>query len=436
VRILVRVFTGTAILRTDNGTSSDLSHDSLRKTCRGANVSSGGQTIVSVGLGGSPFHCKTEQLTSGMLFGVRVKASPVVGGKRLASVRVPISWPRPSLGSKARIVNKRTWQPSKCRSFICCLNMVGHAPGILFSLTDSQRSFGGPFDGDHLAAASALPNSRAAAPNRLAALELLAFFLLADSQQSGPRHGLLDLPCYLAKRESTEKTAMCGTRRCQSAVGWKHLRGVLSSAETRLSPTQAIRSMSVPPVNDVTALLQAWSAGDQDALEKLAPLVYEELHRTAHRYMAREQTGHTLQTTALVNEVYLRLVKARDVNWQNRAHFFAICARMMRRILTDFARSRRYLKRGGNATRVSLDETLMEGQEAPADITALDDALKALANFDERKSRVVELRFFGGLSVEETAEVLRVSVETVHRDWKLARAWLLRRLSSETHDGT
>jgi RNA polymerase sigma factor (TIGR02999 family) len=137
-----------------------------------------------------------------------------------------------------------------------------------------------------------------------------------------------------------------------------------------------------------------------------------------------------------VNEVYLRLVKARDVNWQNRAHFFAICARMMRRILTDFARSRRYLKRGGNATRVSLDETLMEGQEAPADITALDDALKALANFDERKSRVVELRFFGGLSVEETAEVLRVSVETVHRDWKLARAWLLRRLSSETHDGT
>jgi RNA polymerase sigma factor (TIGR02999 family) len=152
--------------------------------------------------------------------------------------------------------------------------------------------------------------------------------------------------------------------------------------------------------------------------------------------MAREQTGHTLQTTALVNEVYLRLVKTRDVNWQNRAHFFAICARMMRRILTDFARSRRYLKRGGSATRVSLDETLLEGQEAPADIAALDDALKALANFDERKSRVVELRFFGGLSVEETAEVLRVSVETVHRDWKLARAWLLRELSKETRNGT
>jgi RNA polymerase sigma factor (TIGR02999 family) len=194
--------------------------------------------------------------------------------------------------------------------------------------------------------------------------------------------------------------------------------------------------MPVPPENDITALLQAWSGGDQAALDKLAPLVYEELRRTAHRYMVREQTGHTLQTTALVNEVYLRLVKARDVSWQNRAHFFAICARMMRRILTDFARSRRYKKRGGNATRVALDETLLEGQESPADIAALDDALKALADFDERKSRVVELRFFGGLSVEETAEVLRVSVETVHRDWKLSKAWLLRELSRETHDGT
>jgi RNA polymerase sigma-70 factor (ECF subfamily) len=204
----------------------------------------------------------------------------------------------------------------------------------------------------------------------------------------------------------------------------------------RASPKQAIGYMSVPPENDITALLQAWSGGDHAALDKLAPLVFEELRRTAHQYMAREQTGHTLQTTALVNEVYLRLVKARDVSWQNRAHFFAMCARMMRRILTDFARSRRYKKRGGNATRVALDETLLEGQESPADITALDDALKALADFDERKSRVVELRFFGGLSVEETAEVLRVSVETVHRDWKLARAWLFRELSSETHDGT
>jgi RNA polymerase sigma-70 factor (ECF subfamily) len=194
--------------------------------------------------------------------------------------------------------------------------------------------------------------------------------------------------------------------------------------------------MSVPPMDEVTALLQAWSAGDEAALEKLAPLVYEELRRTAHRYMAREQIGHTLQTTALVNEVYLRLVKARDVNWQNRAHFFAICARMMRRILTDFARSRRYLKRGGNAVRVAFNEAWFAGQESPADIAALDDALKALANFDERKSRVVELRFFGGLSEEEAAEVLRVSVKTVQGDWKLARAWLLRELSREMHDGT
>lgn len=194
--------------------------------------------------------------------------------------------------------------------------------------------------------------------------------------------------------------------------------------------------MSVPPTHEVTALLQAWSAGDQGALEKLAPLVYEELRRTAHRYMAQEQTGHTLQTTALVNEVYLRLLKVSEVNWQNRAHFFAICARMMRRILTDFARSRRYLKRGGNAARVPFEEALFAGHEAPADILALDDALKALADFDERKSRAVELRFFGGLSVEETAEVLHVSAETVLRDWKLAKAWLLHELTRHKHDGT
>jgi RNA polymerase sigma-70 factor, ECF subfamily len=193
--------------------------------------------------------------------------------------------------------------------------------------------------------------------------------------------------------------------------------------------------MSVSPTSEVTALLQAWSAGDEAALEKLAPLVYDELHRTAHRYMARERAGHTLQTTALVNEVYLRLVKVSEVNWQNRAHFFAVCARMMRRILTDFARSRRYLKRGGDAARVPFDEALFKGQESPAAIVALDDALKALAGFDERKSRVVELRFFGGLSVEETALVLRVSVDTVHRDWKLAKAWLLHEISKDTEDG-
>jgi RNA polymerase sigma-70 factor, ECF subfamily len=194
--------------------------------------------------------------------------------------------------------------------------------------------------------------------------------------------------------------------------------------------------MSVPPTSDVTALLQAWSAGDEAALERLTPLVYEELRRTAHRHMARERTGHTLQTTALVNEVYVRLVKASEVNWQNRAHFFAVCAQMMRRILTDFARSRRYLKRGGNAARVPFDEALFAGKEVPADIVALDDALRALSGFDERKSRVVEMRFFGGLSVEETAEVLQVSAETVHRDWRLAKTWLLRELSREKHDET
>lgn len=194
--------------------------------------------------------------------------------------------------------------------------------------------------------------------------------------------------------------------------------------------------MSVPSSYEVTALLQAWSAGDEAALEKLTPLVYEELRRTAHRYMARERTGHTLQTTALVNEVYIRLVKVSEVSWQDRAHFFAVCAQMMRRILTDFARSRRYLKRGGNAPRVPFDDALFVGEGAPAEIVALDDALKALAVFDERKSRVVEMRFFGGLSVEETAEVLRVSVETVHRDWRLAKTWLLRELSREKHDGS
>lgn len=205
--------------------------------------------------------------------------------------------------------------------------------------------------------------------------------------------------------------------------------------ESQVNPKQTVSCMSVPPKYDVTALLQAWSGGDEAALEKLAPLVYDELRRMAHRYMAQERTGHTLQTTALVNEVYLRLVKASDVNWQNRAHFFAVCARMMRHILTDFARSRGYLKRGGNAGRVPLDEALHAGCESPGDIVALDDALKALNCFDERKSRVVELRFFGGLSVEETAVVLRVSDETVLRDWKLAKAWLLHELSGEKYYG-
>ena len=179
---------------------------------------------------------------------------------------------------------------------------------------------------------------------------------------------------------------------------------------------------------DVTQLLQAWSRGEASALEKLTPLVYKELHRLAHRYMSLENPGHTLQTTALVNEAYLRLVSNR-ASWRNRAHFFAISAQLMRQILVDFARSRHQLKRGGKVQRVSLDEALVGAEEPEADLVALDGALTALAEIDPRKSRVVELRFFGGLSIEETAEVLKVSDLTVSRDWKLAKLWLLRQIS-------
>jgi len=188
--------------------------------------------------------------------------------------------------------------------------------------------------------------------------------------------------------------------------------------------------MDVPSPRDVTQWLQAWSEGDQRALEQLTPLVYKELHRLAHRYMAREGPGHPLQTTELVNEVYLRLVDASEVSWHDRAHFFAVCAQMMRRTLIDFARARQYQKRSGKAIRVALDNPLGVARQPAVDLVAVDDALNALANLDPRKSQVVELRFFGGLSVEETAEVLKVSAETVMRDWKFARAWLRRELSS------
>jgi RNA polymerase sigma factor (TIGR02999 family) len=166
----------------------------------------------------------------------------------------------------------------------------------------------------------------------------------------------------------------------------------------------------------------------------LVPLVQEELRRLARRYMSRERAGHTLQTTALVNEAYLRLVDAKQMRWQNRAHFFAVSAQLMRHILVDFARARQYAKRGGEAEQVSLDEALVVSSERGADLVALDDALKSLAALDPRKSKVVELRYFGGLSVEETAEVLKVSVETIHRDWRLAKVWLLRELSREKSD--
>jgi RNA polymerase sigma factor (TIGR02999 family) len=185
----------------------------------------------------------------------------------------------------------------------------------------------------------------------------------------------------------------------------------------------------------VTQLLVAWGAGDQSAFEALAPLVYDELRRVARRYIGGESPGHTLQATALVNEVYLKLVDINHVQWQNRAHFFAMSARLMRRILVDFARSKHYQKRGAGVQTVSLDEALLV--TAPGqDLVALDDALQALSGVDARKSQVVEMRFFGGLSVPETAEALNVSPETVMRDWKVAKAWLLRELAPGHDRGT
>ena len=180
--------------------------------------------------------------------------------------------------------------------------------------------------------------------------------------------------------------------------------------------------------HDVTRLLARWKEGDEAALQQLVPIVHDELRRLARKQMAGERPGHTLQPTALVNEAYLRLVNLKQMQWQDRAHFFAMGARLMRRVLVDFARSRGYQKRGGGAKQVSLTEALEVADCPPTDVVALNDALEALADVDERKSRVVELRFFGGLSVEETAEVLNVSRETVKRDWKFAKMWLLRHL--------
>lgn len=179
---------------------------------------------------------------------------------------------------------------------------------------------------------------------------------------------------------------------------------------------------------EVTQLLQAWCSGDQAALEKLMPLVYDELHRLAHHYMLHERIGHTLQTTALVNEAYLKLIDAANVGWQNRAHFFAISANLMRRILVDFARTRGYRKRGGNIRKVELNEALVPSPERSVDFVALDSALSSLAAFDPRQAKLVELRFFGGLSVEEAAEVLGVSPRTVKREWAVAKFWLLREM--------
>src|SRR5262245_26296163 len=187
--------------------------------------------------------------------------------------------------------------------------------------------------------------------------------------------------------------------------------------------------MKPPSTHEITQLLLAWSDGDQTALEELTPLVYAELHRLAERYMRRERPGHPLQTTGLVNEAYVRLVDLRQVRWQNRAHFFGIAAQLMRHMLVDFARARRRARRGGYKQQVSLDKESLVAKGRSAEFIALDDALKSLAEIDLLKSRMVELRYFGGLSVEETAEVLQISTRKVMREWNLARAWLHRELS-------
>ncbi|HJP92957.1 MAG TPA: sigma-70 family RNA polymerase sigma factor [Pyrinomonadaceae bacterium] len=188
--------------------------------------------------------------------------------------------------------------------------------------------------------------------------------------------------------------------------------------------------MTTTSSSEITGLLVNWSNGDQTALEKLLPLVEQELHRLAHNYMRRENRDHTLQTTALVNEAYLKLVDQKKTHWQNRAHFFAIAARIMRRILSNYARDQHRKKRGGNAVQVSLSEVSVMCLERPEELIALDEALDRLAAIDERKSQVVELRYFGGLDVDETAEVLKVSPITVMRDWRFARAWLRREIEN------
>jgi RNA polymerase sigma-70 factor (ECF subfamily) len=186
--------------------------------------------------------------------------------------------------------------------------------------------------------------------------------------------------------------------------------------------------------NEISKLLRAWSDGDQSALNGLTPIVYEELRRLAHRYMERERPGHTLQTTALVNEAYMRLVDYKRMQWQDRAHFFAVAAQVMRRILVDHARSHN-IKRGGGAHHLSLDDVAVFSGDRTGDLVALDDAMDALARLDPRKVQIIEMRFFGGLSVEETAEVLKVSPATVRRDWSIAKFWLYRELGGGTGDG-
>jgi RNA polymerase sigma-70 factor, ECF subfamily len=187
--------------------------------------------------------------------------------------------------------------------------------------------------------------------------------------------------------------------------------------------------MTRPAPEEVSQLLQDWSNGDQEALDKVMPVVYQELHRMAHHYMRKERAGQTLQTTALVNEAYLRLADYKKMRWQSRAHFFAVAAQVMRRILVEQARCKKFAKRGGGAQQVSLDETAIVSAGRSAEVIAVDEALTDLESWDPRKGRIVELRFFGGLSIEETAEVLKVSPTTVQREWRSAKAWLYRAIS-------
>jgi RNA polymerase sigma factor (TIGR02999 family) len=187
--------------------------------------------------------------------------------------------------------------------------------------------------------------------------------------------------------------------------------------------------MTETSTHEVTQLLIEWSKGDKAALNRLMPLIYEELRRLAHRYMSRERPGHTLQTTALVNEAYVRLINRKNIHWRDRTHFFAIAAQLMRSILVDHARSHAYAKRGGGARKLTLDEAILGSQERAAEVVALDDALKGLGKIDPQQSRVVELRFFGGLTIEETAKVLGSSPATIKREWNSAKAWLYREMN-------
>ncbi len=217
------------------------------------------------------------------------------------------------------------------------------------------------------------------------------------------------------------------SRACGTAIP---ARDKLRDRLTRiLALSSAIWFIETLPTHEITELLEAWNRGDEQALQSLTPIIYEELYRSAKRSISRGRRDNSMQTTALINELYIRMLDVKQVSWQNRAHFFAICARQMRAILVDFFRARQYQKRGGGAARITFDESLAVSREVGRDLVAVDEALSRLTALDARKGQVVELRFFGGLSVKETAEVLKISAETVMRDWKFAKVWLLGELT-------